>query len=69
MVEHLTGRQLRTVAWLVLLGKKHGAQVLDEPQRFDELIGAGQFAVLDGEDLELARRYFEEGAKGTRVGA
>jgi hypothetical protein len=52
MVEHLTGRQLRTVAWLVLLGKKHGAQVLDEPQRFDELIGAGQFAVLDGEDLD-----------------
>lgn len=69
MAGHLSGRELRTVAWLVLLAKKYGPQLLDDPGRFDKLVGAGQFATVQADTLELARCYVEEGGEGASVGA
>lgn len=69
MPQALSGGELRAVARLVLLAKKFGVQLLNDPEPFDKLLGPAQFAVLDGEILQLARPYLQEGIDRVAVGA
>ena len=46
--------QLNDVFRLCALAERYGPQILDDPQRFDGVVGRGRFAELDGVILVTA---------------
>ena len=61
--------QINEAIRLVLVAESSSAELLDDPARFDSVLGRGSFAELDGEALGIARRIIKSRADGGEVGA
>ncbi len=47
-------------ARLVMVAERCGPEILDNADNFDEVLGAGRFASLNREVLNLARSFFRK---------
>jgi len=61
--------QINEAARLVLIAESRGAEVLDDPARFDNVVRGGRFAELDSEALSLARRVVKSRRDGVGMQA
>jgi hypothetical protein len=55
----LSPSQLNDAARLAIAAKQLGSHILHDFESFDEVFGAGRFAGLDGDVLQMARRIIE----------
>jgi hypothetical protein len=61
----LNPSDLNSAARLMLVAENCGAQFLDDPERFDRMLGRGSFAQTNGDVLDMVRGVVKSGRNGS----